>query len=684
MKGLFPALIVAVFSAGMGLVPASSSTLHDDADVPAMASHSVVALAGPWKFHIGDDSRWADPGLDDSNWEEYDLAPDIRSLTPEQALGLPELPGWQHHGHPQYAGYAWYRIRLNLEPNSDPHAILMPLHFQDAYELYLNGRKVGGLGRLDGFQLSYGERSGLFIFPAEASRSRQPAVVAIRFWSMPWEALPHRPNLYGGLRGVPLVGPSELLQVFHESVPGPFNRSWTIGGLLFNYQLQPALNLGIGLVSIFLFFFSRKQREYLWTGLALVGRGLLIAVIMVETAGRIPEQLGDVAQQISLCLSVLSMPLAAMYLLGVPRRRWQRANWFVSGFFVIGGFNELGINLGLLPPNETVNAINEVLGWIPRTALSILLLSIAIDGIRTIGRKALPLMIPGVLYAGHMFLYMFLFMFSNELFAGIGVLDPYLSAAVPISVLFVFLIRFTEQQRENGRMLADMHQAREVQQLMIPEHLPHVPWLAIECEYSPSQEVGGDFFQIIPFASDQSLLIVAGDVAGKGLQAGMLVAMLVGVLRAESVHTSDPVRILGALNAVLCGKQHAQATCLALLLEADGSATLANAGHLPPYFGGRPLQIEGALPLGIIDGPEFSVLRFHLSESDRLVIFSDGVVEACNARNELLGFERMEALSSQPAAAISRTAQKWGQNDDITVLTLTFTPAEVLHASGTR
>jgi Stage II sporulation protein E (SpoIIE) len=583
----------------------------------------------------------------------------------------------RHHGHPGYAGYAWYRIRVNLEPGSDALALLMPMHVEDAYEVYLDGRKIGSYGKLIDPHLTYNQQPKLFPIPAEAITPGQPATLAIRFWSKPWEALPHRPNLYGGLRGVPLIGPSNLLRVFYQSVPGPFDDSWVIGGLFLSYPVQPSLYLGIGLVSIFLFFFSREKREYLWAGVALVGRGLLIAAIMVEIAGQIPEQLGDVAQQIALLLSVFSMPLAAMYLLSVPRPRWQRANLYVFALFLIAGLDQLGIMLGWLPSNETVNAIDSVLAWVPRTALAILLVLIAIDGIRNIGRKAWLVMIPGVLFAAHMLL----FMFFPGVFTGVGILDPFLSAGVPVSVLFVFLIRFTEQQRENGRMVADLHQAREVQRLMIPEQWPHVPWLSIECEYCPSQEVGGDFFQIIPDPSDGSLLIVAGDVAGKGLQAGMLVAMLVGAVRNESVHTQDPLELLKTLNAGLCERQHAQATCLALRIEPDGSSTLASAGHLPPYLNGCPLEIEGALPLGMMEDAEFSVLAFQMSASDGLVIFSDGVVEARNAESELLGFERLAALTTQPAAAISRAAQSWGQNDDITVLTLTFAPVEVPHVS---
>jgi hypothetical protein len=77
-------------------------------------------------------------------------------------------------------------------------------------------------------------------------------------------------------------------------------------------------------------------------------------------------------------------------------------------------------------------------------------------------------------------------------------------------------------------MELDIKGAQEVQRVILPEAIGSLPGFAIESEYRPAREVGGDFFQVIPHISDGSLLIVAGDVTGKGLQAGMLVALLVG------------------------------------------------------------------------------------------------------------------------------------------------------------
>jgi serine phosphatase RsbU (regulator of sigma subunit) len=220
-------------------------------------------------------------------------------------------------------------------------------------------------------------------------------------------------------------------------------------------------------------------------------------------------------------------------------------------------------------------------------------------------------------------------------------------------------------------------QAQEVQQVILPEARLALPGLTIESEYRPAREVGGDFFQIIPHKTDGSVLIVAGDVAGKGLKAGMLVALLVGAIRTAARFSDDPVAVLGELNQRLMGRGDAQATCLTLRIEADGTVTLANAGHVAPYLNGEELPMEGALPLGMFEGAECSVMRFTLKAGDKLVLMSDGIVEAMDASGELFGFERVHALlrTATTAAGVAGTAQAFGQEDDISVISVTRTAA---------
>jgi len=243
---------------------------------------------------------------------------------------------------------------------------------------------------------------------------------------------------------------------------------------------------------------------------------------------------------------------------------------------------------------------------------------------------------------------------------------------------YVFLIIYLRGTgMESFRMHNELVQAQEVQQVILPESRLALRGLVVESEYRPAREVGGDFFQMIPHKTDGSLLIVAGDVAGKGLKAGMLVALLVGAIRTAAQYDPDPTAVLSALNRLLMGRSDAQATCLALHIANDGAVTLANAGHIAPYLNGEPLPMEGALPLGMIESAEFSVTHFQLKDGDRLMLMSDGVAEATDHDGQLFGFDQVHQLlrTAKSAAKVAGAAQLFGQEDDISVISITRTAA---------
>jgi serine phosphatase RsbU (regulator of sigma subunit) len=239
-----------------------------------------------------------------------------------------------------------------------------------------------------------------------------------------------------------------------------------------------------------------------------------------------------------------------------------------------------------------------------------------------------------------------------------------------LAVFAILILRFTRTRSAEERFAGEVQAARNVQQYLIPEHLPSTPGLCVESEYRPAKEVGGDFFQVLPDAADGSVLIVVGDVAGHGMEAGMLATLIVGAIRTAASFTTDPARILSLLNDRMQGR--GLATCLALRIERDGSATLANAGHLPPYLNGNELAIEGALPLGAIPGIDFPVLQFKLAADDTLMLMTDGVAEAQDSEGHLFGFDRIGEMlrKGTAAAALATAAQAFGQEDDITVLTV--------------
>jgi hypothetical protein len=238
-------------------------------------------------------------------------------------------------------------------------------------------------------------------------------------------------------------------------------------------------------------------------------------------------------------------------------------------------------------------------------------------------------------------------------------------------MLVAMTFRLRRIQNRNREIEQEMAAARSVQQILIPEELPSIPGLAVESAYLPAQQVGGDFFQVLP-SGDGGLLLVVGDVSGKGLPAAMLVSVLVGSIRSTAEFTKAPDEMLAHLNERLVGRAKGGgfSTAVAALIAADGRVTIANAGHLAPYLDGKELELANALPLGIESGTKYQSRQFHLSPGSRLTFYSDGVVEAQNEKGELFGFERGQQISTRPAAAIVETARAFGQCDDITVVTI--------------
>jgi serine phosphatase RsbU (regulator of sigma subunit) len=217
-----------------------------------------------------------------------------------------------------------------------------------------------------------------------------------------------------------------------------------------------------------------------------------------------------------------------------------------------------------------------------------------------------------------------------------------------------------------------MQSAREIQQVLIPETLPALKGYAVTSAYQPALEVGGDFFQLLP-NSDGSTLVALGDVSGKGLKAAMNVSMIVGVLRALADVNRNPGEIMEALNRCLCGRmQGGFATALILRLDPDGTVTIANAGHLPPFLNRQEILLEGSLPLGLVSSAFYGQVSMQLRPGDYLSLYTDGLLEARNELGELFGFERLhELLAGRPTALqATQAAIAFGQDDDITVLTL--------------
>jgi serine phosphatase RsbU (regulator of sigma subunit) len=254
-----------------------------------------------------------------------------------------------------------------------------------------------------------------------------------------------------------------------------------------------------------------------------------------------------------------------------------------------------------------------------------------------------------------------------------------IATACVVAALVILLFREQRQITLDRAMLAgELHAAGEIQRMLAPAEIETAPGLHINVAFHPMREVGGDFYlcRVLPNGNQRILL---GDVSGKGAAAAMAATLLMGA--AEERGGDSPAELLSHLNRVLCrARIGGFATCLCADVLSSGEMIIANAGHLSPYRGGIEVATPAGLPLGIIAEAEYTAARIRLGVSDELTFVSDGVVEARNSTGELFGFERTASISTLSAESIAQTVQKHGQEDDITVLTLTLAPAGVVHA----
>ena len=476
----------------------------------------------------------------------------------------------------------------------------------------------------------------------------------------------------GGFHAPPVLG-------FSSAVTAAYHVAWEdlVQGIVTGI-LWVLMNAGFALFALMLYIFDRKERVLLWPlAVGLFGAATL-ALAMAESTGLMAALPASIAESVINPIFESLWLLAFWAYFGLQEKKWLRNAIAILTLWMIAAnilFNVLLLGGGASGHAFAARAFNEVLvgvvtfaliaaiGWLgwrrQRREYWLLFLLLAFDAIASSAFFLRMLHLPTRWFPFHVRL------------------DLGLICELPLLVCFsiVLLRRFRSSQRRQQAMEQDVAQAQQVQQVLIPEELPHVPGLTIESEYRPAREVGGDFFQILPDIADGSVLIVVGDVTGHGLQAGMLVALIVGAIRSTAETSAYPLEMIEALNRRLCGRGNAHATCLALRIAADGAVTLANAGHLPPYLNGKELPMDGALPLGMVANAEFPLMHFQLNENDQLILMSDGIAEAQDQQGQLFGFERIHKLLEKPtsAAQVAAAAQNFGQQDDISVLRIVRT-----------
>ncbi len=658
-----------------------------DAPRISEASFDATNLGSPtvldkgWRIGITANSAAAAPDFDDSTWairDAQDFFTDVSDEdhhTPPPGSDGSSSPN-SHDGpsHPHQRPFVWFRLHIRLAPNHGPVSLLVELPVSQNVEMggssfvwtvFANGKQVQPEG-------PHGDAPERFqaisrIYNLDVAPSDTSLTLVIRSPYVPF-----------GHDSYTSFFSNHRFRLGHTDDLDHALELWSVHSL---FERLPRLinNILLTVLSLFLlvlYFTQKGHIEYLWLALYELLQAPIGFVELAGSSARIDQfwYIAIFAQLVAISAYLYFEFLIAFLVL--PKR------WYISTLrFTAPILACLGITIVMIGHGAaSIVALIVVFGisilWIIGWFLFIFLTLIAATYRRNYeaGVLLIPLLLTlvGITepiltvnmteWAGRPF-HSFLTLQAGPIpihFASIA------DFAGILAIVIIIFGRFLRIHHDQERASSELAAARSVQELMIPVEKIQTPGFEVDSVYEPANEVGGDFFHVQPTA-DGGLLVVVGDVAGKGLKAAMNVSMLMGALR--SIHEPSPARILESLNRVLTGSE-SFTTCQAALFGADGVLVVANAGHLPPYLNSQEVILPGGLPLGVLPEVHYEEVRLYLHPGDRILMLSDGVVEARQDSGELFGFDRVHNLSNQSAFYIADAAKAFGQEDDITVLTI--------------
>ena len=664
---MFAAGAEAQSSAGNSGTAKSAST--GDLTIEALGK-GTAALDGAWQFHLGDDASFAAAGIDDATghngWEQ------ITADAP-----------WGTQGHRSYVGYAWYRKHLRLSPvvGGAQDFSLYIARIENVYEIYWNGKLVGANGRMPPHPVSYFSQDQQ-IFNLGPVRE---GVVAFRVWKGPLTSFDSGEQ--GGFYAAPAIG-SAAAVADHLSAA---KYRW-LHGRQYRFGLDSLYSLLI-VLCLLGWLRDRSQRVLLWMAVfcvAPVGTEFFLGLRLP-----ISFQLAlGFAQPVLSCGDIgLWMLLLWLLKLNEKPKLARFTRNLVAVAFSVATFDGLLALVQMSDPETThwTQLADGVCTVFTTTveAYPLVLLAFAIRQRLDLSRwlvavcaflSAMTATVRTALSQGSRFTHwtistkisLPLFSVNGNPFTAQTIFDTMLL----LSIIYAVYIYVRERWARQREVELELKSARELQQVLIPETLPSIVGYAVTSAYRPAQEVGGDFFQVISSkeSGTDSTLIVLGDVSGKGLRAAMTVSLIVGTIRTLAEFSSEPAEILAGLNRRLHGRLYGGfATCVVLRLDLDGRCTMANAGHPSPFLNQEEIELPGALPLGLSDEAAYEETTRQLQVGDHLLLYTDGLLEARTAAGELYSFDRLRDLvATKPnAEQATMAAQDFGQDDDITVLTLT-------------
>jgi phosphoserine phosphatase RsbU/P len=225
----------------------------------------------------------------------------------------------------------------------------------------------------------------------------------------------------------------------------------------------------------------------------------------------------------------------------------------------------------------------------------------------------------------------------------------------------VIRLKTLEEKRKHEQ---ELKLAQETQESLLPRCLPRLEDFHIHAFNSPTRYVGGDFYDFLQLSSGEWVGILA-DVSGKGMPAALLSSMVLGALTTELRGGTEPAEALNRINRLLCEKSLPSqfVTLFLFVLSPNGSGQFISAGHNPAWVfrkgtGKIEWLVSDHYVLGMFDFASYQSRPLHLCKGDILAVYSDGLIDAENQRNEMFGEKRLLNLIRQEASSGSHALER--------------------------
>jgi hypothetical protein len=617
--------------------------------LPGALSAQTILTISPQQcvWRAGYDPAWAAPNLDESGWQPY--------------------ANWKlNPAEPRI----WIRCHRDLSSLRAVDQPALQVTLYAAYQVFANNRLIGAAGNLENGRFTMNAVHDWPLAPAAAPSS----TIALRITRRIDSSVP--------------VGTLPPLQIEAGDEPVLHDRRDALAFNQIRARIVPSVCFSIigilGLILLGLWMNDRSRHELFLLSLAC----LSLAPIYLDyfSAAALLAYSATAYFAIWSVFAAINNVARTLFFFSVAGRRVPFLFWILMGLATFAYSVTFAIPLFPAPQALWLDALRS--GLVARGSAPVAILECTAPFIALLRWKGLTFRMKPIAALcavwGATMMAFFALRFTGTQIPGIpdlearwGILMADVEAVATLCVVVALLALLSREQQETTReravLAGEMLAASEIQRMLAPTVIEAAPGFRADVAFRPMREVGGDFY-LCRVLCDGRQRVLIGDFSGKGAAAAMAATLLLGAAAARD--SDSPANLLAHLSRVLL-ENHLSgfATCLCADIAPDGLVTFANAGHLPPYRDGREIELESGLPLGIASAIEYSQSALALSPGEFLTFLSDGVVEARNRSGELFGFDRACAISTESAQNIADAAQRFGQEDDITVLTLKLVSA---------